>query len=385
MAPSSIALPSRPGRKPQPSSTINTTGVRAARVLFILKGMQVSQVLRALPVVLGLAQRLPAQTDVRVKSEGEWFYQEPDGKRLAQLPHGAVVMGGEARGDWRQVTLEGWVFGGSVGPTARPGFDLAVTRAPDENLRVVPLSTGVLVARLNRGFALNKIGDSGRWVHVRREGWMKRDALEPVAAGASAAPSAHTDSSKGGSVPGQRTGGADTTSSAVVDPSRAQPARRTTLYRAPEGPAAGALAPETPLRVLGRSGEWTRVQFEGWVKTADLATAPPGVLVGVSAAEVRADPLRYVGQVVRWTLQVIALETADDLRPDLPDGTPYLLARGPLPERGFVYVVVPEAKKATVASLAPLATVQMTVRIRVGRAHFIGNPVVELLSLEPQP
>jgi hypothetical protein len=127
------------------------------------------------------------------------------------------------------------------------------------------------------------------------------------------------------------------------------------------------------------------VQFEGWVKTADLATAPPGVLVGVSAAELRADPQRYVGQVVRWTLQVIALETADDLRPDLADGTPYLLARGPLPERGFVYVIVPEAKKAAVATLAPLATVQVTARVRVGRARFIGNPVVELLSLEAQP
>jgi len=350
--------------------------------------MQVSQVLRALPVVLGLAQRLSAQADVRVQTEGEWFFQEPDGKRLAQVPRGVVVGGGAARGDWQQVTLEGWIFGGSVGPTVRPGFDLAVTRAPDENLRAVPLGTGALVARLNRGFALNKIGDSGRWVHVRREGWMKRDALEPVAAAASSASASRSDTAQGGSIPGPRPG-ADTTPAGPppVDPSRAQPARRTTLYRAPDGPAAGALAPETPLRVLGRSGggEWTRVQFEGWVKTADLATAPPGVLVGVSAAELRADPQRYVGQVVRWTLQVIALETADDLRPDLPDGTPYLLARGPLPERGFVYVIVPEAKKAAVAALAPLATVLVTARVRVGRARFIGNPVVEMLSLEAQP
>src|SRR5713226_9495739 len=154
VAPSSMALPSRPGRNPQPSSTISTTGVRAARVLFILKGMQVSQVLRALPVVLGLARPLSAQADLRVKTEGEWFYQEPDGRRLARLARGAVVTegggggggaggggggggSGEARRDWVQVTLEGWIFGGSVGPTERPGFDLAVTHAPDENLRAV--------------------------------------------------------------------------------------------------------------------------------------------------------------------------------------------------------------------------------------------------------
>jgi hypothetical protein len=349
--------------------------------------MQVSQVLRALPVVLGLARPLSvtAQASFRVTAAGEWFYQAPDGKRLARLDRGTVLAGagGDARG-WLPVTLEGWIFGASVGPATQPGFDIAVTHAPDENLRAAPLGTGARVARLPRGFLLTRTGESGRWVHVRRDGWMKRAALEPVAAVASSTSGSGTDTSKGGQTPAGSDTGSDL-ASPPPDPGRAQPARRTTLYRAPNGPAAGALAPETPLRVLGRSGEWTRVQFEGWVKTADLAAAPPGVLVGVSAAELRADPQRYVGQVVRWTLQFIALETADDLRPDLPDGTAYLLARGPLPERGFVYVVVPDAKKAAVAALAPLATVQVTVHVRVGRARFIGNPVVELLSLEAQP
>ena len=141
--------------------------------------------------------------------------------------------------------------------------------------------------------------------------------------------------------------------STAVDPSKAQPNRRTTLYRAPDGPPAGAITSETPLRVLSRSGEWARVQFEGWVKTSDLQTNTPGVLVGVSAAELRTDPARFQGQVLKWRLQFIAVEIADDLRPDVPDGATYLLARGPSPEHGFVYVVVPDAKKALVASLAP--------------------------------
>src|SRR5439155_4941049 len=42
--PSSMALPSRPGRNPQPSSTTRTTGVRVLRLVVILKGMQVSQI-----------------------------------------------------------------------------------------------------------------------------------------------------------------------------------------------------------------------------------------------------------------------------------------------------------------------------------------------------
>lgn len=172
---------------------------------------------------------------------------------------------------------------------------------------------------------------------------------------------------------------------AAPDPARVRPTRQTPLYRAPDGPEAGALSPATPLRVLGRSGEWTRVQVEGWVKSADLETAPPGVLVGVSAAEVRADPGRYEGKILQWTLQYISTQVADDLRPDIPRGTVYLLTRGPLPERGFVYVVVSEGRQSVIETLSPLATVRVTGRVRVGRSRFIGNPVLDLLTLEVAP
>jgi len=142
---------------------------------------------------------------------------------------------------------------------------------------------------------------------------------------------------------------------------------------------------ETPLRVLGRSGDWARVQIEGWVKAAELQAAPPGVQVGVSAAELRAEPQRYLGQVLRWALQFIAVQKADDLRPDIPSGATYVLARGPLPERGFVYVIIPDAKLSAVQALAPLADIQVTVKVRQGRSRYLGNPVVELISLEASP
>jgi hypothetical protein len=145
------------------------------------------------------------------------------------------------------------------------------------------------------------------------------------------------------------------------------------------------IAPATPMRVLSRSGEWARVQFEGWVKAADLTTPPAGVLVGISAAELRTDPERYVGQTLRWTLQFIAAQKADELHPEIPAGETYLLVRGPLPERGFAYVVVPEAKRPLVEALRPLTVIQVTARVRAGRSRFLGNPVVDLLSLEVQP
>ncbi|HZH81437.1 MAG TPA: hypothetical protein VFD68_09025 [Gemmatimonadales bacterium] len=374
--------------------------------------MQSSRAFRALPVVLWLATPPPlaSQARYRVTTDGAWFYQEANGKRLARLARGAVLMAGDAQGDWQGLILEGWIFATSVGPTPRAGFDIAVTRAPEENLRSAP--AGALIAKLPEGFLLNRVaeGSSGRWVHVTRSGWVERSDVEPVAqvvgsrtaapdsdsaavepppSASAPAPLSRPGGSTGTGTPGRSpgVGQPDTSTGAtvLVDPARVESARRTVLYRAPEGQPAGTLAPSAPLRVLGKSGEWTRVELEGWVRSADLQIAPPGVLVGVTAAELRGDPQRYAGQVLRWTLQYISTQKADELRPEMPAGATYLLARGPLPERGFVYLVVPDAKRPQLESITPLATVQVTARVRVGRTRFLGNPVLDLISLETLP
>lgn len=341
--------------------------------------MQSTHALRVLPAfVLLLLTPLGAQTRYRVTNDGEWFHQEANGRRLARLARGAVVTGGEIQDEWIRVNIEGWIWGESVGPTPRAGFDLAVTRAPEENLR--SSAGGALVAKLQQGFLLTKLADDGSWVRVQRSGWVLRTGLEEV--GGAVAAAMEADSVR--LAPGRRPGVTrdDTVSGSSPDAGRVRPTRETPLFRAPEGPAAGTIDPETPLRVLGRTGEWTRVQVEGWVKTADLETAPTGVLVGVSAAELRAEPARYVGKVLQWTLQFVSRQVADDLRPEIPGGMTYLLTRGPLPERGFVYVVVAEGRLSLVETLNPLAVVRVTARVRAGRSRFLGNPVVDLLSLE---
>lgn len=342
--------------------------------------MQVTYIIRALPVALSLAasQAAPAQTRYRVTSDNAWFYQEAEGRRLARLMRGTVLnAGGGSRADWVEVTLDGWIFAASVGASSRPDFDLLVTQGPNENLRATP--GGTIIAVLAEGFGLHRLGQDSarRWVHVNRTGWAPRAALQAVA-----------------DVAATRTAGADSQDVAAArpadstrgtDPTRAQPTRMTTLYRAPDGPEAGTIAAETPLRVLSRSGGWARVQFEGWVKDSELRSAPAGVLVGVTAAELRAEPQRYAGQVLRWRLEFIALQKADELRPDIPTGATYMLARGPLPERGFVYVVVPDTRLPTVRALTPLVTMQVTARVRSGRSRYLGNPVVDLLTLEEVP
>jgi len=351
--------------------------------------MQSIHALRALPVALLVVAPLASQARYRVTADNEWFYQAAEGRRLAQIARGAEVQGGAIQGDWITVTLDGWIFASSVGPSPKPEFDLAVTPDGGENLRAAP--GGALVGHLAKGFGLKQVATQTRWVRVQRQGWMKRASLLPLASvSTTTTPAGDSDTTTAGLTPGRRPGVTPpvtppASDSAVVDPSKAQPNRRTTLYRAPDGPPAGAITSETPLRVLSRSGEWARVQFEGWVKTSDLQTNTPGVLVGVSAAELRTDPARFQGQVLKWRLQFIAVEIADDLRPDVPDGATYLLARGPSPEHGFVYVVVPDAKKALVASLAPLANIEITARVRVGRSRYLGNPVVDLMSLEVRP
>jgi hypothetical protein len=345
--------------------------------------MQVSDILRALPVVLCLAtpHRAAAQTRYRITSDNVWFHQEPGGRRLARFASGAVVAGGSTRDDWMQVTLDGWIFAASVGASPRPDFDLLVTRVPNENLRAT--AGGTIVASLAQGFGLKRLGQDsvppGRWVHVTREGWVQRSALAPVVDVAATRTAGDTD---GPSRPGAPDSAPPVRS---LDSARAQPVRMTTLYRSPDGAEAGTVAAETPLRVVARSGEWARVQFEGWVKGGDLQAAPSGVMVGVTAAELRAEPQRYVGQVVRWRLEFIAVQTADDLRPDIPNGATYVLARGPLPERGFVYAIVPDSKLAAVRALAPLVTMQITARVRSARSRYLGNPVVDLISLEATP
>jgi hypothetical protein len=212
-------------------------------------------------VCLVPASPAAAQARYRVTSDGAWFYQEAGGKRLARLARGSLLTGGAGESGWVGATLEGWIFATSVGTTTRAGFDLAVTRAPDENLRSAP--AGALVAKLPQGFLLTKVtdGSTGRWIHVTRSGWLEQDAVEPLAPVASAprAASADSDSSVARRGAGRRSappsGNAPDTappSSAPVDPSRLESARRTVLYRAPDGPLAGTLAPAAPLRVLGR-------------------------------------------------------------------------------------------------------------------------------------
>jgi hypothetical protein len=169
------------------------------------------------------------------------------------------------------------------------------------------------------------------------------------------------------------------------DTSRAaQPAAPRALLMAPAGDTLGTIAADAPVQVVGRDGEWARVRVEGWVRVpAGTSLSPTGPIRNLSLRSLREDPDRFQGRVVAWRVQFIGVQTADSLRTDFRPGEPYVLAREPDGEPGFVYLAVPAALLPAVRRLTPLQRVQVVGRVRTSRSPLMGHPVLELLELRP--
>ena len=329
-----------------------------------------------------LAGPLAGQEERRLAEPAD-LHRDPAGTPLVSLPVGAPVETGDAQGDWRQATIEGWIYQPSTSPTKRDGFDLVVSSDEGENLRRVP--NGPIVGRAREGTLLERVGEKGKWFRVRRDGWVPREAVPAKPPGSTRAAGTRSDSAS----PAQGRAQSRTPPPATPPVPAGSPPpsiegvetiRETGLSRMPDSAPASTLPAGTPARVVGRSGEWVRVQLEGWVRDADVKPAEAGALAGISAAEVRAAPERFLGQTLDWRLQVIAVQLADELRPEIPSGRPYLLTRGPLPEPGFVYVVIPPERIAEFRALPPLHEMVMRVTLKAARTRYLATPVAELVS-----
>ncbi len=157
--------------------------------------------------------------------------------------------------------------------------------------------------------------------------------------------------------------------------------RRTQLFPAPNQPASGTLEPGNPVRVVERAGDWVRVEAAGWVRASDVRRAGGDAESTVTAADIRAHPEAWQGKILRWTIQFIGLETADELRPDFTPGQRYILARGPAPEYAFIYIVVPPDKVPEVERLQPLDSVTVVARVVKGRSAYLANPILQLVDI----
>lgn len=294
-----------------------------------------------------------------VRTSGGWFYDRPSGKRIGRLEQGTELELGDRDGAWQAVTLRGVIWARSVGSSPDPAYDLRVIQRGEENLRDRP--NGEVLARLLEGFLLERAGTRGNWVEVERRGWVESGILvasEPASAG---------------------TAVSDRAPATVAEPGGRVPSGAALRSR-PDGDTLALFADSAAVRIVERTDEWVRVRVDGWLRAGELGAA--AAEDAVTPADLRSDPERYRGSLVRWPLQVIAVRTADELRPDIPTGRRYLLTRGPLPEGEFVYVILPDDRVDEVELLRPLATVVVTGRVHTPRARYLGNAVLELVALE---
>lgn len=326
--------------------------------------------LRSAAVLLGVLTLAPALADAQARGRvnvDENVRLEPraDARVLGRVRAGTAVEVGAARDGWYEVTLAGWIWARSTRAATNRDFDLVVSASGGENLRAAP--NGAVAARLESGTFLDEIGRENGWVQVRRTAWMwgrslDRPRAEPTAdvpvppAGAAASPPLSASLDRQSVVPG------------------------TPLRAAPDGDTVGITTAKATARLVARADGWARVLVEAWVRDADLAPADDSALAGVTAAEVRGGGSTYVGRVLRWTVQLIALQTADALRRDMPEGQRYLLARGPLPETGFVYVLLTPEQAHTLEALDPLTLLTVLGRVRTARSQYLGNPVLDLIE-----
>ncbi len=326
-------------------------------------------------ILVGLAPgALLAQGgSARVTSESENFRKDPNGRVLASVTQGSEFPVISRRGDWVQVELQGWIWSASVSASDRDGFNLVVAAAGGENLRVRP--QGRLVARLREGFLLNRVGASGNWVQVSRRGWLWKRSLALTGVDESAPPAAVAS----GTGASNDDGAVDERLPILTTPFPIA------VYTSPDGDTVAIFQPGAQASALGRTGDWIQVRIDGWVYApAVLDSALQLTDTGdLTPAQLRSDPARYKGALVRWRIQFIAVRRAEPARTDFETGEPYLLARGPAGDPGFVYLAVPEELLPLAESLKPLSYVTVVGRVRSGRSAVLGYPVIDLTDIEP--
>src|SRR5581483_6953444 len=224
----------------------------------------------------------------------------------------------------------GWVDAARLG-AARDSFPASVSGRITLRVRARPASNGDVVATLQPGTGVHVVSRQGTWARVRRALWIPSSALPaPVAGGAPAgrAPAPGRASQSAGGTPTPPGTGASAPNAQNDSRGTVAPAG-TRVHDLPSGTSVGGLVPGTSVEIVARQPGWVRVRLDGWVPEGDVLTGAAAAAPAVRAADLRADPAGMKGRVVRWDVEVMALQRADPLRPELALDEPYLLARGP--------------------------------------------------------
>jgi hypothetical protein len=305
----------------------------------------------------GLAAPGRAQVPRVVGADAD-LLKAPGGIQLLHVLKGTSLAVGPAKGAWLPATIDGWIIENALRDDKRDGFDVSVSLTAGTTLRSRP--AGAPMASVRLGALFERVEVKGGWTHVRRTGWIPAAAiavasavtappLPPIAAPVAALPvTPLTSIAAGSGVSGQ-----------------------------PGGSIVATLEAPMHADVLDHRNGWSHVRIDAWVRDAALGTAQtPAAITG---ADIRAAPDKYVGQTVEWNIEVLGIQKADELRPELPAGQPYLLARGPLPETGFLYVAITNDEAEILHRLEPLAKIKIRATIRAGRSRFLPTPVLNFV------
>lgn len=331
---------------------MTTTGTRLASLLAVL--------------VVSTAGTVSAQA-VRVTVPEENFRKTPEASnnRLATVLEGATLEVEDRQGRWVLGALEGWIWGESVQATDRDGFDLVVSKTGGENLRRSPDADAPRNAVLMQGMLLDSLDARGGWFQVRRTAWIWSASTAGTASDTATAESESDDveAPEPTSLPERLVVGSEEAG----------------LLISPEGDTAAVLRSGTDIEVLAREAGWTRVRLEGWVW--EPSTLPPDSAESAfDVADLRANPERFRGRRIEWTVRFVALQRAEAIRTDFYEGEHYFLANPPGRTRDLIYVAVPPELLPTVQELRDLQTIEIVARVRTGRSQT-GVPIFDLIAL----
>jgi hypothetical protein len=347
----------------------------------------------AIGAIVAVSATAGAQTALSAAAEAR---NAPGGVVVLSLSAGTKVAVVSSKGANALVTVEGWVEASRLAG-ALDTFPASVDAKTSLRVRATASANGAILAELHPRVGVRTLGKSGTWTHIRRSAWIPARALakpEPVAQSKPAATPAAKSASpkKPATTPPVRTAVtappkaaaaalAPAEQAAPVIPGAMSASKATKLLEAPGGAAVGELAQGAIVQPLAHDHGWAKVRVEAWVPDGDLAPADSSLGSRLSAADLRADPDATRGKMVQWDVQVLSLQTADPLRPEMARDEPYLLAMGPGSEDALLYLAVPPSLLAQAKALPPLTRVLITARVRSGHSEPVGIPILDLRSI----
>ena len=298
-----------------------------------------------------------------------------------------------AQSTFVRILLEGHVTASDVRLTADRSRG-EVLRANGTTMRSTASSSGAAVAELRQGTYVFPPQAGARfprdvtfyrarrslWVDVSRLASPNVAAARPAPAPARASPSVEERATAESAT--QQAAAPRPDSVAAPTPSTPSLETRgpTSMRTAPGGDVLASLPGGVPIATLARESGWVRVRLEGWIPDSAVDAAGSRSAGALSAADLRASPDAHLGRLVRWSVETLAFQTADELRRGLAPGERYLLARGPGDERAVLYLALPDSLVSRAQALPPLAELSITARVRIGRSEPAGVPILELLD-----